>query len=60
MANWIQGAIKKPGSFTAAAEKRGESTSELSSNVKANPEKYSPVMRRRAALAKTLAKMRNK
>jgi len=58
MANWIAGAIKKPGSFTATAKRHGESTAELASSVKSHPDKFSATTRRRAALARTLSKIR--
>lgn len=57
MANWIQGAIKKPGSFTAQAKKAGEGTQEFAAKVMANKGDYSKKTRRRAALARTLARM---
>ena len=57
MANWIQSAIKKPGSFTAQAKKAGEGVQEFAGKVVGNPDKYSAKTRRRAALARTLAKM---
>ena len=34
MANWIAGAIKKPGSFRAAAKAHGESTHEYAEEKK--------------------------
>lgn len=58
--NWIQGAIKKPGSFSAQADKAGMSTAEFASEVIANPGDYSAKTRKRAQLAKTLAGMRKK
>lgn len=51
--NWIAGAIKKPGSFGAAAKKAGKSTAEY-----ANEKQDSGgVMGKRARLAKTLMSM---
>lgn len=58
--NWIQGAIKKPGAFSAQAEKAGMSTAEYAEEVTANPEKYSSKTVKRAQLAKTLAGLRKK
>jgi len=56
--NWIQGAIKKPGSFSAQADKAGMSTAAFASEVMSNPDDYSAKTRKRAQLAKTLAGMR--
>ena len=58
--NWIQGAIKKPGSFSAQAAKAGMSTAEFASEVTSNPDDYSSKTLKRAQLAKTLAGMRKK
>jgi len=55
---WIQGAIKHPGAFSSAAHKAGASTQEYANRIGKNPSHYGPKLRRRAALAKTLAKMR--
>jgi hypothetical protein len=54
---WVQNAIKKPGSFTAQAKRAGEGVQEFAGKVSANPDKYSATTRRRATLARTLAKM---
>lgn len=56
--NWIQGAIKKPGAFSAQADKAGMSTAAFASEVISNPDEYSAKTRKRAQLAKTLAGMR--
>lgn len=56
--NWIQGAIKKPGAFSAQANKAGMSTAAFASEVMSNPDDYSAKTRKRAQLAKTLAGMR--
>jgi hypothetical protein len=56
--NWIQGAIKKPGAFSAQADKAGMSTAAFASEVMSNPDDYSAKTRKRAQLAKTLAGMR--
>lgn len=58
--NWIKGAIKKPGAFSAQAEKEGMSTEEFAKTVTANPDKYSEKTVKRAQLAKTLAGLRKK
>ena len=54
--SWIAGAIKKPGSFSAAAKKAGKSTAEYASEKADAPGK----MGKRARLAETLMKMRKK
>lgn len=54
---WIQGAIKHPGSFTRQAKRAGEGVQEYARQVQANPDKYSAVTRKRAALARTLSKL---
>jgi hypothetical protein len=56
--NWIQGAIKKPGAFSAQADKAGMSTAAFASEVISNSDDYSAKTRKRAQLAKTLAGMR--
>jgi len=58
--NWIQGAIKKPGAFSAQAEKAGMSTAEFAEEVTKNPKDYSDKTVKRAQLAKTLAGLRKK
>jgi len=58
--NWIQGAIKKPGAFSAQAEKAGMSTDEFAEAVTKDPDKYSEKTVKRAQLAKTLAGLRKK
>lgn len=55
--NWIKGAIKKPGSFTAQAKKAGMSVPAFRDKVLANKEKFSSTTVKRANLAKTLSKM---
>lgn len=58
MANWIKGAIKHPGSFKRAAKKAGMSTSAYATKVLKKGSKASSTTKRRAALAKTLSKLR--
>jgi len=58
--NWIKGAIKKPGAFSAQAEKAGMSTAEFAEAVTKNPDDYSEKTVKRAQLAKTLAGLRKK
>jgi len=57
---WIQGAIRHPGAFTAKAKKRGMSTQEFGAMVRANPDRYDDTTVRQANLAKTLRKMRSR
>jgi len=56
--NWIKGAIKRPGAFTAKAKKAGKSVSEFATQVSKPGSKASTQTRRQAALAKTLSKLR--
>jgi len=56
MANWIESAIKHPGSLTKSAERAGESTSKFAQEKKNSP----GVLGKRARLAITLGKMRSK
>ena len=58
--NWIAGAIKRPGAFTAKAKKAGKSVAGMASAVSKNPDKYSPLTRKQASLAKTLRKINKK
>ena len=55
---WIQSAIKKPGSFTAQANKAGMSVPAFRNKVLSNKGAYSATTVKRANLAKTLAGMR--
>ena len=56
--NWIQKAIKNPGSFTKQAQSAGMSVSGFKNKVLANKEDYSSTTVKRANLANTLSKMR--
>ena len=56
--NWIKGAIKKPGSFTAQAKKAGMSVPAFRNKVLSNKGAYSSTTVKRANLAKTLSKMK--
>ena len=58
--NWIAGAVKHPGSFSAAAQKAGMSTSAYASKVLKPNSHASALTKKRASLAKTFAKMRAK
>lgn len=57
---WIQGAIKRPGAFTAKAKKAGMTVAQYRAKVLANPSRYSKQTVKQAQLAKTLGKMRKK
>ncbi len=54
---WIQGAIKKPGSFTAQAKRKHMSVSAYASKVLAKGSKASTKTKRRAVLARTLRRI---
>lgn len=56
MANWIAGAVKKKGSFKAAAKKAGKSTASFAQEKKHAGGKVG----KRARLAITLSKLRKK
>lgn len=54
---WIQSAIKKPGTFTAKARKKGITPAQLQANVEKNPDKYDEKTRKQAQLRETLVKI---
>ncbi len=54
--NWIQGAIKDPGAFSAKAKAAGKSTAEFAKEKQGAPGKLG----KQARLAETLGKMRKK
>ena len=58
--NWIQGAIKRPGAFSAKAKAAGMSTAAYAAKVTKPGSKASTLTKRQANLAKTLGKMRKK
>jgi hypothetical protein len=58
--NWIQQAIRKPGAFRRQAQRAGKSTMEFAREVVRNPSRYSKTTVRRARLAITLSKLRNR
>jgi len=58
MANWIKGAIKHPGAFTAKAKAAGMSVAGYAAKVTKAGSKASATTKRQANLAKTLRKMR--
>ena len=56
MANWIQGAVKKPGALRKALKvKKGEKIP--ASKLKKAEKSKNPKLRKRAVLAETLKKM---
>lgn len=55
--NWIAGAIKHPGAFTAQAKKRGMTVAQFANAVTSNPDRYDETTVKRANLAKTLRGM---
>ena len=57
MANWIQGAIKHPGSFTKQAKEAGMGVQQYARKVLKKGSKASATTKRRAALARTLKKL---
>lgn len=58
--NWIQGAVKRPGAFTAKAKKAGMSVQAYAAKVSANPKAYDARTVKQANLAKTFKKMAGK
>jgi len=58
--NWIQGAIKRPGAFSAKAKAAGKSTDQYAKQVLKEGSKASTRTKKQAALAQTLSKMRKK
>jgi hypothetical protein len=54
---WIQGAIDRPGVFTAKAKKRGITTAQLQQNVLSAPDKYDEKTVKQARLRETLVKL---
>ena len=55
---WIQGAIKRKGTFKAKAKRAGMSTSAYARKVLKKGSKASTRTKRQASLARTLGKMR--
>tara|TARA_R110002020_G_scaffold461772_1_gene680859 strand:- start:13555 stop:13791 length:237 start_codon:yes stop_codon:yes gene_type:complete len=55
--NWIKSAIKKPGTFTAKAKKKGITSAQLQANVEKDPDKYDEKTRKQAQLRETLVKI---
>jgi hypothetical protein len=57
MANWIKGAIKRPGAFTAKAKAAGESVAAYAKDVTKKGSKASARTKKQAVLAQTLRKI---
>ena len=60
MANWVKGAIKRPGAFKAKAKQAGMSTSAYARKVLKKGSRASARTKRQARLAQTLGKMRRR
>ena len=58
--NWIKGAVKRPGAFSAKAKKAGMSTAAYAKKVTKPGSKASTRTKQQANLAKTFAKIRPK
>jgi len=58
--DWIESAIKRPGTFTAKAKKKGITPAQLQANVERNPEKFDEKTRKQAQLRETLVKLNKK
>lgn len=56
--HWIQGAIKRPGAFSAKAKAAGKSTGAYARQVLKSSSTAAPRTKRQAALAQTLGKLR--
>jgi len=57
---FIEDAIKRPGAFTAKAEKKGITTAQLQENVLSEPDKYDERTVKQARLRKTLVGLKKK
>ena len=57
MANWIKGAIKRPGAFTAKAKKAGMSVQAYARKVLKKGSKASTLTKQQASLAQTFKRM---
>lgn len=58
--NWIQGAVKRPGAFTAKAKKAKKTVSAYATAVLKKGSKATRLTKEQANLAKTFKKMRTK
>ena len=57
MADWIQGAVKRPGAFTAKAKRNGMSVQAYARHVLRKGSKSSKLTKQQARLAQTFKKM---
>jgi hypothetical protein len=57
MANWIKGAIKRPGAFTAKAKRAGMSVQAYARKVLKKGSKASTLTKQQARLAQTFKRM---
>ena len=57
MANWIKGAVKRPGAFTAKAKRNGMSVQAYARKVLKKGSKASKLTKQQASLAQTFKKM---
>ncbi len=57
MANWIKGAVKRPGAFTAKAKKNGMSVQAYARKVLRKGSRASKLTKQQARLAQTFKKM---
>jgi len=53
-------ALKRPGTFTAKAKKKGITTAQLQANVEKDPDKYDEKTKEQAKLRGTLAKLKER
>ena len=57
MANWIKGAVKRPGAFTAKAKKNGMSVQAYARKVLRKGSRASKLTKQQARLAQTFKQM---
>ena len=57
MADWIQGAVKRPGAFTAKAKRAGMSVQAYARKVLKKGSKASTLTKQQARLAQTFKRM---
>lgn len=57
---WIQKAIKRPGTFTAKAKRKGITTAQLQENVLSKPDKFDDKTVKQARLRQTLVGLHKK
>ena len=55
--DWIGKAVKRPGSFTAKARKKGITSAQLQANVEKNPVDYDEKTKKQARLRETLVRL---